>query len=256
MLNRVVKTATRTAKGVWAVTCEAGASVLTYELYPLGVVPTPLPYLPKITNAPLPERPPVLFIHGVFHNQATFAWLKQRLAWAGWRNFRELNLFSSLRSIPSNAQRIKETVQSLKKSLGVNQVDIVAHSMGGILARYYVQCLGGDGNVRQLITLATPHQGTQWSRYSLLPHLRELSPESQLLKKLNNIAPPTQTQGVCISGDLDFLLWPRGSEEWPGVRNIRLKGVGHAGLLFSRRVSQILLSHLGTHVQSQEGLSS
>lgn len=251
MLDRIFETATRTARLSWAVTREAGASVLTYELYPLGIVPTPLPYLPTPWRVSPETRPPILFVHGVFHNPATFAWLKQRLVWAGWRHFGEINLFSSLRSIPSNAERIAQAVSDLKRAYGVAEVDIVAHSMGGILARYYVQLLGGDGEVRQLVTLATPHQGTEWSRYSVFPHLRQLKPESNTLSKLNACAPPLKTQGLSISGNLDVMLFPRGCDEWPGVRNIRLKGVGHAGLLFSRRVSQILNSHLGSDLTTR-----
>jgi hypothetical protein len=48
-----------------------------------------------------------------------------------------------------------------------------------------------------------------------------------------------------ISGSLDIFNYPRGCHWWPGVRNIQLKGVGHAGLLFSKRVARILVTQLG-----------
>ncbi|MEN8655059.1 hypothetical protein ABCR94_31860 [Streptomyces sp. 21So2-11] len=40
------------------------------------------------------------------------------------------------------------------------QVRLVCHSMGGLVGRYYVECLGGAEVVRQLITLGTPHRGS------------------------------------------------------------------------------------------------
>lgn len=37
---------------------------------------------------------------------------------------------------------------------------LVAHSMGGLVSRYYLECLGGWKNTRALITFGTPHRGS------------------------------------------------------------------------------------------------
>lgn len=44
---------------------------------------------------------------------------------------------------------------------GASSVDVVGHSQGGLLARWYVRFLGGDAVVDSLVTLGTPHHGTQ-----------------------------------------------------------------------------------------------
>ena len=142
------------------------------------------------------------------------------------------------------ASQTAQKVDALLKKYGVSQIDIIAHSMGGIVGRYFVQMLGGDGLIRNLITLGTPHQGTVLSRYSLLPPVKELIPNSLTLKKLNRCAAPQVTQGLAISGNLDIVVRPSAAAHWKGVRNIHLKNVGHAGLLFSRRVFQLVFSRL------------
>ena len=43
---------------------------------------------------------------------------------------------------------------------------MVGHSLGGLIARYYVTRLGGDERVHTLVTLGTPHSGT-YSAYAL-----------------------------------------------------------------------------------------
>ena len=50
--------------------------------------------------------------------------------------------------------------------------------MGGLIARYYVQRLGGDARVHTLVTLGTPHGGT--AAAYLVPHrlARQLRPDS------------------------------------------------------------------------------
>lgn len=178
------------------------------------------------------------------HNRAAFTYLVQKLALRGWSRFSELNLLMTLSSIPTLAEKTREQVKKMKAQYRCSQVDIVAHSMGGIVARYFVQALGGDGTVRKLITLGTPHEGTELSKFSLLPHLKELKPGSRLLMELNGSPIPTRTQGLSISAELDLLIKPKHHAFWKGVRNIHLKNVGHAGLLFSRRVFQIIVSNL------------
>ena len=235
---------TETAQLGCALTCEAGASLLAFHLYPFGLSGRSVPLIPSIRPHKRQRKIPVLFVHGVFHNPTAFAWLKQKLAWGGWRNFDEIDLLTSIRSIPSNAEHVARRVERLIQKHDIPRIDIVAHSMGGIVSRYFVQRLGGDKKVRNLITLGTPHGGTDWSRYILLSPLRDLAPDSKLLTELNESPHPVRTQTTAVAGRLDIFNRPRGSHLWPGARNFELRGVGHAGLLFSKRVAQILIARL------------
>jgi triacylglycerol lipase len=228
----------------WSILREAGASVLAYELYPLGIATPSTPVLPPFWQPKQRPDTPVLFLHGLLHNTSTFAWIKQKMVSAGWRDFRAVNLSTTQHTIPQLAEQTLETIHSMRREFGVAHVDVVAHSMGGILARYVLQKMGNDGLVRKLITLGTPHQGTALSRYLMLSHLRELMPGSKTLLELESSPPLIKTQAVAVYGSLDVMLWPRERAHWNGVRNIQLKGVGHAGLLFSKRVVQIILAHL------------
>lgn len=229
----------------WAIAREAGASLLTYELYPLGII-GPLPRVPSLKRSnDRGKKIPILFIHGILHNRATFAWIVQRLALQGWREFREMNLMTTFHTIPRMAEQVGEAVDNLRRRYRVPQVDIIAHSLGGIIARYFIQLEGGDGSVRNLITLGTPHGGTELSKLSILPNIRELSPDSPIIRRLNAGPPPRLTQGLAISGSLDVVVRPRSNAWWKGVRNVELKRVGHAGLLFSGRAAKLIESRLG-----------
>src|SRR5690606_20211657 len=123
------------------------------------------------------------------------------------------------------------------------KIDIVAHSLGGIVARYYVQMLDGDERVRHLITLGTPHRGTEVSRYSPLPHIKTLAPDSPTLLRLNDLGAPKNAQCLAISGKLDVFT-QGGGGWWDGVRNVELRRVGHTGLLFARRVFRLVQARL------------
>ncbi|MFA5776891.1 MAG: hypothetical protein WC906_00365 [Parcubacteria group bacterium] len=55
---------------------------------------------------------------------------------------------------------LKQKIQDVKNSTGVSKVDLVAHSMGGLIARYYIEGDDYQDDVDQLITLGTPHRGS------------------------------------------------------------------------------------------------
>lgn len=243
MMKGLQRTIHSGSENLWALFRETGASLLTYELYPLGIVGKSIPAVPKLWAKKQTEKLPILFVHGIFHNRSAFAWLKQRLSHNGWHYLKEIDLMTTIHPIPVLAEQVATQTRALMKELQVPQIDIVAHSMGGIVARYFVQCLGGDGLVRNLITLGTPHCGTLLSRYTVLPHLREMRPGSSTVKKLCSLGPPQFTRAVSVSGTLDVIVLGRKATHWAGVRNIRLKRIGHAGLLFSKRVFQIISSH-------------
>jgi len=227
----------------WSITREVGASLLAYELYPLAMLGNSVPALPAFWTKTQSHRRPILLIHGIFHNKSAFFFLKQKLALKGWHHFREVNLLTRVHGIARLAERVQREVDKLREEYETDQIDIVGHSMGGIVARYYLQKLGGDGIVKNLVTLGTPHQGTVWSRYSILPHIRELRPSSPLLEELNQLPLPQRTRVVSVAGKLDVMMVPASTACWPGARFIELNRTGHAGLLFSKRVAQIITSH-------------
>lgn len=58
------------------------------------------------------------------------------------------------------AKLLKTKVDQVKAAAKWPRVDIVAHSMGGLVAREYIGTLDGGSNIDQLITLGTPHDGS------------------------------------------------------------------------------------------------
>ena len=83
-------------------------------------------------------------------------------------------------------QRIEKRARFLAGFL--NDVDgplhLIAHSMGGVDARFYISHLGGHNKVASLTTLASPHRGstaadhemdTWYSPYRLLPAVADLT---------------------------------------------------------------------------------
>ena len=67
-------------------------------------------------------------------------------------------------TIEASAQALKDRL----KAIGLMQehgktLDIAAHSMGGLVTRWFIEREGGNQIVQHLVTLGTPHAGSPWS---------------------------------------------------------------------------------------------
>jgi triacylglycerol esterase/lipase EstA (alpha/beta hydrolase family) len=62
--------------------------------------------------------------------------------------------------IATSAAQLATFVNRVLKATGASQVDIIGHSQGGMMPRYYVKFLGGAANVHTLIGLAPSNHGT------------------------------------------------------------------------------------------------
>ena len=102
---------------------------------------------------------PTLLIHGIFDTDALFQKMRYHLQLHG-RDVHCLNLTPNNGDVGLDelAQQIVNYVDS-RFDTG-ETIDLVGFSMGGLVARYYVQRLGGLERVRRFITISSPHNGT------------------------------------------------------------------------------------------------
>jgi triacylglycerol lipase len=59
-------------------------------------------------------------------------------------------------------------VDQVLAQTGASRVDLIGHSQGGLVARYYIKFLGGASKVDSFVGLATPHHGTQLANLAML----------------------------------------------------------------------------------------
>jgi pimeloyl-ACP methyl ester carboxylesterase len=63
-------------------------------------------------------------------------------------------------TIAENAAQLDIYIDGVKKTTGAEKVDLIAHSMGGLVTRYYIHQLMTEDDVAQLIMLGTPNGGS------------------------------------------------------------------------------------------------
>ena len=139
---------------------------------------------------------------------------------------------------------LAKRVDELRIKLKVDKVILVGHSMGGMIARNYVQNRGGAVYVRGIITLGTPHHGSKLAPFALSPMGKSLLPGSAFLQQLNSVAWPQQTKAVTIYTRYDNIVLPAESGKMDGAKTVELDGMGHNALLFHPRSLQAVITAL------------
>ncbi|AEF82953.1 esterase/lipase family protein [Leadbettera azotonutricia] len=64
-------------------------------------------------------------------------------------------------TLESNGEMVKRAILETLDKTGAEKVNIIAHSKGGLEARYAISCLGMDSRVASLTTMSTPHRGVK-----------------------------------------------------------------------------------------------
>jgi pimeloyl-ACP methyl ester carboxylesterase len=183
---------------------------------------------------------PIVLLHGWVDNRSIFTLLRRQLRRRGFGRVVTMNYSVLTHDVPRAAARLGALVESLCDETGYERVHVVGHSMGGLVARYYVQRLGGDARVHTLATLGTPHAGTRAAQLFVGRAVAQLRPGSPVLRELAGPAAGCRTRFVAVWSDLDAMVVPKTSARLDhpdlAVRNVFVRGVGHLSLPIDGRV--------------------
>lgn len=246
---------------------EAGALAMHLVMYPWGALAEQLhpdsPYNCYRTDDLHPSKrglviadmhaagTPILLVHGFADNRSVFAVLRRALRKRGFGVVYGLNysvLTALTGDVRSAARELGREVERICEATSAEQVHVVGHSLGGLIARYYVQRLGGDARVHTLVTLGTPHKGTMTAYLLPTPVLRQLRPDSDVVAELAAPSPGCRTRFVAVWSKLDEFVVPQRHArlDHPDllVTHHQLSDVGHLALPVDSRAVHTVASTL------------
>lgn len=178
--------------------------------------------------------PAIIFCHGYTMDGSCFFILKRRLRRAGYGRFHSVSLKRIFAPIDELAEKFAEDLRSVLAADPAGRVRIVAHSMGGLVARAALRDQDLASRVDLLITLGSPHHGTPVARYALGRNARDMEPGSRFLATLGNSPVPV----VSLYSRTDNLIYPHSSSILVGAENIEVPLAGHMGMIVSADVGR------------------
>lgn len=105
-------------------------------------------------------KDPVIIVAGTFSPSFANEPLAARLRNDGYKVWIYQLPGLGLGDIAQTSQPLGDLVNSVRAQTGAARVDLIGHSQGGLVARYYVKNLGGSSKVDRVISLGAPHYGT------------------------------------------------------------------------------------------------
>lgn len=185
------------------------------------------------------EQRTVVLVHGYLANPSTLIPVATYLRWRGFEQVLSFDYRSS-EGIERGAMALRSY---LRRHVRGGRIDLVCHSLGGLVARVYLQELGGARRVDHCITLGTPHRGTYNSYWVASRVGRELRPDSPLLARLEasrHVA--DRVRFLSLIAGSDNLVLPRIFSAH--AEEVRIPDLGHMGILFSPRALRLVADRL------------
>ncbi len=199
------------------------------------------------------RRFPILFVHGYFCNRAIWLSFMRDAAARGYL-CEALILPRPFAPIESNASFVDAAIDDLlararheTEGAPADRVVIVAHSMGGLVARAALQRIDAS-RVAHVITLGTPHHGAFTARYWDIPNVVQMRLGSPWLialdaEEMRGHGLPRSAWTTLFSYH-DNMVFPQETALLKGAHTIPIGGVGHVALVYDKRVRAAVFERL------------
>jgi triacylglycerol lipase len=193
---------------------------------------------------------PILLIHGITDTSDKMRKIASYLDDRGWP-------VQTIDLTPNNGDSrleilAEQVADLISRTFAPHQpIDIVGFSMGGLVARYYIQRLGGIDRVQRFITLSTPHRGTMAAYFSERPGCVQMRPDSKFVRDLNRDAHVlNQLNFTSIWTPFDLIILPPSSSQLGIGTEIMFPVAAHPLMVFDRRCLEALSNALSQPVKS------
>lgn len=192
---------------------------------------------------------PVVLLHGFASTPRTLALLARHVRNRLKRPVLRPDLGFGWGDVTDAAKRVDSAIAAA----GFDEVDVIGHSLGGLVASELLKNVDRGVRVRRVITLGTPHAGVSVARYAAMatlgfsPAMRQLVPGSKFLTALAERPVPAGSELIAITGGTDTLVPERSSCIATAARQrwLRLRDVGHLQLVFHSNALALVGDLLG-----------
>ncbi|WP_349431418.1 alpha/beta fold hydrolase [Methylomarinum sp. Ch1-1] len=179
-----------------------------------------------------------VLVHGIFNSAYVFTVMRKRLEARGIECFApSLKPRDGRHGIEDLALKLKTAID---ERFGEDQsIHLIGFSMGGIVARYYLQKLEGHQRVKLFFTISSPHHGSYLAYCYPGKGARDLRPNSVLLQNLQGDDDKYQCMRVySYWTPFDLMIIPPSSSIWPLAENKQFRSLLHIMMLFNRSLTE------------------
>ncbi|WP_433830989.1 esterase/lipase family protein [Actinoplanes sp. CA-015351] len=203
---------------------------------------------PALPAAAAPGTP-VVFVHGYTGSASNWTTAISVFRAGGYASSELFAYeYNSYGNNVTNAQGLATYVSQVRARTGAAQVDIVNHSMGGLVSQWYLKQLGGNQYVRHLASIAGANHGTTSAGACLIyVTCQQMYPGSSFINTLSSgdETPGSTRYGTWYS-PCDGVIVPYTSTTLSGATNNYVACQTHLGFLTDTTTLTRIRSFLAT----------
>jgi triacylglycerol esterase/lipase EstA (alpha/beta hydrolase family) len=189
----------------------------------------------------LPSRrsgrtPPVILVHGLYHNSSAWLFFARRLARRGYTDLHTVSYNSFKVDYDQIVERIEQKIGDIQaeRPPGMRAI-LIGHSLGGLAIRGWLSKSGNAGRALAVVTLGTPHKGSKVAGLGVGSLARSLMHRGRLIKKIEAEDKPPPCPALSLFTPVDNMVIPAENLhiDVPGWREKCMEPVSHVAMLYS-----------------------
>lgn len=194
--------------------------------------------------------PPLVLVHGLYHNATSWLYLGYFLRRRGYAPF-AMTYATRGASPKSICDRLEAHVRRVEERCGRKPV-LIGHSLGGLVIRAWLESEANRARVSGVITLGTPHGGSTLAHLAFGGLAANLRPGSAFLQRLESAPPLAPLPCVSLASPTDGAVLPAAALVPPkGWKFAATPESGHFAMLFRPSVARMLLAELRDMAQKR-----
>ena len=202
------------------------------------------------------RRPPVLLVHGLYHNAGGWLLFRRRLKQAGFAHLFAYSYSSFFQDFFQLTKLLSNKVEELRAHFPGTKVVLVGHSLGGLLVRAYMASPQSRGKIAAAVTLGAPHQGSRLAALGLGGLARSLAHRGPLVQALEQADQPADAPCLSLAAPLDEFVLPLEAALLPRAGELgwvqrSTRPTTHIMLLYDPAVAQAAVAFLDAALSGQ-----
>lgn len=196
------------------------------------------------------HRNPVVLVHGLRDTSRDMRKIAGYLRDLGWQI---LNIDLTPNTGDARLEILAKQVADLvtRTFAPHQQIDLIGYSMGGLVARYYLQRLSGIERVDRFISISAPHRGTIAANFSTRAGCMQMRPNSDFITDLDrDVDKLKQLNFTSIWTPFDLMILPPSSSKLGFGTELQIPALAHPLMLSDRRTFRAISDALVQPVKS------
>ncbi len=192
------------------------------------------------------SRPPVILVHGLYHNVSAWTLYRRWLQGAGFSNIYLLGYSSWNQAFPALITKLEELLTEVRKHFPDRPPVLIGHSLGGLLGRACTQSWDGPIKLAGVITLGTPHRGSKLAAFGLGKLARSLLYRGPLIDTLEAGKGRPGIPCIALYSPIDNMVLPHHALQatesgWVHQETVPLS---HVAMLYHRPTAMLVVEYL------------